>query len=147
MTHLPDRSQYSRRSLLAMALKGSCVAVISAGVLPLVGCSDDNKKTQPTTGGEFKHGIASGDPLANAVILWTRITPLIDSTTADGILVNWEVATDNTFKNIVNSGAAQVTASHDYTLKVDAQNLQPATIYYYRFSTSTHHSAVGVTKT
>jgi len=79
----------------------------------------------------FYHGIASGDPLPNAVLLWTRITP--DSATAAPITLTWEIATDTAFANVVANGAGTASAARDFTLTVDATGLTPNTVYYYRF--------------
>jgi len=79
---------------------------------------------------EFLHGAASGDPLEDRVVLWTRITA--EATTAP-IAVRWEVSTDPRFKTLVRQGDARATASRDYTVKVDVTGLKPATDYFYRF--------------
>jgi alkaline phosphatase D len=78
----------------------------------------------------FLHGVASGDPLEDRVVLWTRITA--EATTAP-IAVRWEVATDPAFKTIVRQGQATATAARDHTVKVDVTGLKPATDYFYRF--------------
>src|SRR5687767_5700577 len=77
----------------------------------------------------FYHGVASGDPLTDRVILWTRITSQNPSET-----VGWQIATDTTFSTIANFGSENTNASSDFTVKVDATGLQPNTWYYYRFS-------------
>ena len=58
----------------------------------------------------FKHGVASGDPLQDRVVLWTRITA--EATTAP-IGVQWDVATDPAFKTIVRQGHATATSGRD----------------------------------
>jgi len=78
----------------------------------------------------FLHGVASGDPLEDRVVLWTRITA--EATTAP-IAVRWDVATDPAFKTIVRQGQATAVAARDYTVKVDVTGLKPATDYHYRF--------------
>jgi alkaline phosphatase D len=90
----------------------------------------------------FYHGVASGDPLSDRVILWTRITSQNAIET-----VNWEIATDTTFTTIINSGSTTTDASKDYTVKVDATGLQPNTWYYYRFSNNGKYSIIGRTRT
>lgn len=90
----------------------------------------------------FYHGVASGDPLTDRVILWSRIT------TADANpTVNWQIATDLAFANIVTSGTYTTDASRDYTIKVDATGLQANTWYYYRFSYNGTNSLIGRTRT
>lgn len=93
----------------------------------------------------FYHGVASGDPLDDAVILWTRVTD--DTLTADSVLVNWRIATDTSMATIVNSGMGYAKASSDWTFKVDATGLQPGTWYYYDFESLGEHSIMGRTKT
>ena len=99
----------------------------------------------------FYHGVASGDPLSDRVIIWTRITLPIDSRIAwvnidsqsavsnssvfdTTVQVAWQVATDTLFANVVNSGTVSTDSSLDYTVKVDVTGLQPNSWYYYRFS-------------
>lgn len=79
----------------------------------------------------FYHGVASGDPLPNAVLLWTRVTP--DSATAAPITLTWELATDTAFANIVASGSGITSAAKDFTLTVEATGLLANVVYYYRF--------------
>jgi alkaline phosphatase D len=90
----------------------------------------------------FFHGIASGDPTANSVILWTRITGAEE--TAE---VLWEIATDTTFSTIVSNGNVSATAQNDYTVKVIATNLSENSWYYYRFLTNGIYSPMGRTRT
>lgn len=90
----------------------------------------------------FYHGVASGDPLTDRVILWTRVTTE-DAT----VSVDWEIATDTGFTNIINTGTVSTDSSRDYTVKVDATGLQDNTWYYYRFSALGKHSITGRTRT
>ena len=92
----------------------------------------------------FYHGVASGDPLSDRVILWTRITL---NPPVDPVSVNWQIATDTLFSNIINSGTASTDSTKDYTIKVDAAGLQQNTWYYYRFIYDTVKSVVGRTRT
>lgn len=91
----------------------------------------------------FRHGVASGDPLADSVILWTRITAPAAATPE----VAWEVAADAAFRRIVLRGAAQTGAERDFSVKIDANGLRPATTYYYRFLALGERSPIGRTKT
>lgn len=95
------------------------------------------------TGGLFSHGVASGDPLSDRVILWTRVTAPSPGT----LNLSWEVASDPNFGGIVARGTATTGAEQDYTVKVDATGLQPASVYYYRFYVGSEPSPVGRTKT
>ena len=91
----------------------------------------------------FYHGVASGDPLSNKVIIWTRVTPEADSI----IHVKYYVATDTSFNNIVKSGETKTELNLDYTVKVDVDGLSPGTTYYYYFKAIGETSAIGRTKT
>lgn len=91
----------------------------------------------------FYHGVASGDPLTDRVVLWTRITPDV----AGPVMVNWSVATDTGMNNVVQSGTATTDGTVDYTLQVDASGLQPNTWYYYQFEKDGRFSVVGRTHT
>ena len=93
----------------------------------------------------FRHGIASGDPLSDRVILWTRVTPLVGYTGT--IDVEWIVARDPRMTRIVGRGSARTSAARDFTVKIDASSLDPATTYYYRFAALREQSYVGRTRT
>ncbi len=93
----------------------------------------------------FYHGVASGDPLTDRVIIWTRITP--DSGVSALKNVNWQVATDSLFKSVVKSGIFTTYSSIDYTVKVDVTGLQPGTTYYYAFSYQGTYSLTGRMRT
>ena len=92
----------------------------------------------------FTHGVASGDPLSDRVILWTRVIP---QKANDTLTVFWQVATDQGFARVVASGQTTVSADSDYTVKVDATGLQPDQRYFYRFNARGVSSATGTTKT
>lgn len=92
----------------------------------------------------FYHGVASGDPQTNSVIIWSRIT--LDSFTTS-VSVQWEMYADVTLSQLVQSGTTVTDSSKDYTIKVDVQNLQPDAWYYYRFTYDTFHSVIGRTRT
>jgi phosphodiesterase/alkaline phosphatase D-like protein len=94
--------------------------------------------------GVFSHGVASGDPAATSVVLWTRISPAEDGSRA---LVLWEIAGDETFAAIVGSGEATTGLSRDWTVKALADGLTPGATYYYRFRIGEAVSPVGRTKT
>ena len=93
----------------------------------------------------FTHGVASGDPLADRVILWTRVLP--GSGAAERLDVAWEIATDEAFQQIISSGATTTDSNIDYTVKVDAAGLTPASQYFYRFSAQGVYSVTGRTRT
>ncbi len=92
----------------------------------------------------FYHGVASGDPLNDRVVIWTRVTPKDSLRTID---VNWEIATDSTFTMVVNQGTFLTNPSRDYTVKVDVDKLSAGTQYFYRFRSLGTMSPIGKTKT
>ena len=91
----------------------------------------------------FYHGVASGDPLSDAVIIWTRIT----TQNLGNLTVTWKMATDTLFSDVVQSGAAMTNDNRDHTVKVDVSGLLPATYYYYQFEYDGRKSLIGRTKT
>ena len=94
----------------------------------------------------FRHGVASGDPLADRVILWTRVTPA-NGATAKEIDVQWLVATDERMTRVVRRGTARTSAARDFTVKVDAGGLDEGRPYFYAFEAGGDRSRVGRTKT
>lgn len=93
----------------------------------------------------FYHGVASGDPLPDRVIIWTRVTP--DSGSVGPINVTWRMATDTNFAQVVANGNEVADLSRDFTVKVDVTGLQSNTVYYYEFSALGRNSLIGRTKT
>lgn len=129
---------FSRRDFLALSAKGVGAAVLSYG---LMGCSSDNDDN--TVAADFLHGVASGDPTQDAVIIWTRVTPQ----TAGDVRVSWQVSRDGAFSDLVTTGEMVTNAERDYTVKVDAIGLESGSRYFYRFMTGDKTSTVGMTKT
>lgn len=96
-------------------------------------------------GSLFQHGIASGDPLQDRVILWTRISPAVEENSL--FPVSWVVSADSDLRTAYRSGVAFTNATADYTVKVDVTGLQPNQTWYYQFSTGGALSPVGRTRT
>ena len=92
----------------------------------------------------FEHGVASGDPLEDRVVLWTRVTPLESQ---KRVRVTVEVASDEEFRSLVHSSSESATAKSDYTVKTDVGGLSAGTAYYYRFRSGEAASVVGRTRT
>jgi alkaline phosphatase D len=129
----------TRRDFLAMSAKGAGAVVVSYG---LMGCSSDDDDDDVVSG-QFLQGVASGDPAADAVILWTRVTPDVEG----DITVSWEVATDSNFSQVVTNGQTVTNKNRDYTVKVDAVGLEAGQQYYYRFKAGETVSEMGQTRT
>lgn len=131
-------STYDRRAFLRRAgLAGAAGAALGLG-LPRPPARADESLAP------FEHGVASGDPLSDRVILWTRVRPPTDGGQVE---VAWWVATDLDRTSVVASGLTTTGAEHDWTVKVDATGLSPATHYYYGFEALGRRSLVGRTKT
>ena len=92
----------------------------------------------------FRHGVASGDPLTDRVILWTRVTPRAD---AGAVSVTWRIADDERFERTVAQGTAETSAARDFTVKVDAGTLRAGRRYYYAFESGGERSTIGRTRT
>ena len=133
-------SQNSRRQFIrdftftTVAVSGS-LALSACGVNHLI-----------PTSVSFLHGVASGDPLSDRVMLWSRVSP---SNAPEGkdIDITWEVASDDQFTKIIKTGSVATNAARDYTVKVDVNGLSANTAYFYRFSFDTTRSPFGRTKT
>lgn len=130
-------SKITRRAALGAAIAGGAAA-----------CSRPAPRTpHDAVSGEadaiFAHGVASGDPAADSVVLWTRIS----STGADDIALRWQIARDAEFKDIAGEGEIIAAAAADFTAKAIASGLQPGGAYFYRFRTGDAVSPIGRTKT
>ncbi len=90
----------------------------------------------------FRHGVASGDPLRDRVVIWTRA-----STDAPSAILQWEVAQDAAFRRVTRKGTVAADAARDHTAKVDVDDLRPGTNYFYRFRAEEVVSPVGRTRT
>lgn len=94
----------------------------------------------------FTLGVASGDPLDDAVILWTRLDPAVGLPEGD-IEVAWEVANDPDMTDIVASGTGMAVAALGHSVHVDAVGLVPDAMFHFRFSVGGFESTVGRTRT
>lgn len=91
----------------------------------------------------FYHGVASGDPLQDKVIIWTRVTPETDTI----IPIEFFVATDTLFQQMVYQGSGTTDFTKDYTFKYDVPGLSPGTTYFYYFRALGKNSLIGRTRT
>lgn len=81
----------------------------------------------------FLHGVGSFDPTSDAVIIWTRFTPM-ENEAGQTIPVNWEVSKDPDFRRIVASGTQPCSRENDFTVLVDVAGLPSDEKFFYRFS-------------
>lgn len=112
------------------------------GGSPVSGCDAGSLPVADGANGVFQHGVASGDPTASSVILWTAISNATAPTN-----VTLEVYRDEALTLLEQRLCTQATAARAYTVKIDVTNLRPDTTYYYRFISSGVRSVTGRTKT
>ena len=129
----------SRRAFLRAAAS-------SAAAWPLVA------RAQGSNGPErvFRHGVASGDPLSDRVILWTRVTPTNAPSgipSGETVDVRWQIAIDEHLTHVVARGTVPTTAERDFTVKVDVEGLLPGRVYFYAFGAGGEQSPIGRTRT
>ncbi|WP_371397192.1 alkaline phosphatase [Fretibacter rubidus] len=100
---------------------------------------------RPFMRGTFAHGIASGDPRRDAVVLWTRVTP--DDMTDGPVSVLWHISENEDFEPMLRSGVVKAEAANNWTAKVDVTALPSGKTLYYRFIVGDVTSPTGQTKT
>ncbi|AWT44420.1 MULTISPECIES: alkaline phosphatase D family protein [Streptomyces] len=109
------------------------------------------KKPRRITEDPFTLGVASGDPLPDSVVLWTRLAPkpleegggLGD----ESVAVLWELSLDESFAAPVRAGTAIAFPDYGHSVHIDVQGLTPSTVFYYRFRVGAWVSPVGRTRT
>ncbi|SDS61303.1 alkaline phosphatase D family protein [Actinoplanes derwentensis] len=105
----------------------------------------------PATAYPFTLGVASGDPLPEGVVLWTRLAPRpfdpAGGLPATDHPVQWQVAEDEHFTRLVRQGTATAAAGYGHSVHVDVRGLQPGRDYFYRFRSGGHLSPAGRTRT
>ncbi|WP_139981471.1 alkaline phosphatase D family protein [Nocardioides litoris] len=134
-----------RRTVLATGSAGAALTTLATTV-------DATPADAAGAGARFfRHGVASGDPMPDRVVLWTRVTPTAAATPGSGTgpaaRVRWEVSTRKDFRRVVRRGQVVTGAHRDHTVKLDVTGLKPATWYYYRFTYRGARSRVGRTRT
>ena len=136
-----------RRIFLASAAR---LAALTATAGSLAGSGASAADRLNGAGYPFALGVASGSPLPDAVVLWTRINydPLhAGATPAIALNVRWEVADDEAFRRIVAKGQAVATPELAHSVHVDVTGLAPGRWYWYRFIFGDAVSPVGRTRT
>lgn len=118
-----------RKALMAFGLMGAAPAVSGSGQAPIKGA-------------HYIHGVASGDPLSDRLILWTRVSGL-DAATE----VVWQISEDPAFVTVTQTGRFITDAGRDYTVKVDVAGLKPDQTYHYRFTCQGVTSPTGQART
>ncbi len=148
---MPDPKQQllaaraTRRRFLTVS--GAAAALALAGTLPRDGVATARRlRDYP-----FALGIASGDPLPDGVVLWTRLAPRplqpFGGMEYVQVPVRWEVALDERFRRVVRRGTAVARPETAHSVHVDVRGLAPGHEYFYRFATREERSPVGRTRT
>jgi len=136
-------TRLSRRGLLAST--GAAIGLLACQRLPAT------PPVAETAGsGLFTLGVASGDPLPDGVVLWTRLAPkpLDGGGMPDRVVdVEWEVATDEGFRQVVRRGVEPARPELGHSVHVEVGGLQSAAWYWYRFRSGNNESRVGRTRT
>ena len=140
-----ERLEHTRRALIRRF--GAAAGLMVAA--PLIG---GRASAQPVfTKSPFQLGIASGEPAPDGVVLWTRLAPeplqIGFGMTSTRVDVKWEVAADEAFRTVVQSGTTQAMPHLAHSVHVEVAGLQPARPYWYRFTAGGVQSPVGRTKT
>ena len=137
----------SRRDLFSASL----FVVAGAAATTVTGQNAPAAAVADPAATRFSHGVASGDPLPDGILLWTRVTPSPADVPGSGlgadVSVTWEVAEDSGFLRQAASGTVITGSARDHTVKVVPTGLQPGTRYWYRFTSGGVTSPVGRTKT
>jgi phosphodiesterase/alkaline phosphatase D-like protein len=139
----------SRRNFLTVS--GAAAALALTGSLPEIRAAAAGWTGRPDRRDPFTLGVASGDPLPDAVVIWTRLAP--DPLAPFGgmdrrpVEVQWQVAEDEQFRRVVRDGTFKARPESSHSVHVDVRGLRPWRHYWYRFRVNGRLSPVGRTKT
>ena len=143
---LRQKSQFSKRQFLQLAAFGAASAATLSLPRSVWSQTDSPRKFQSDP---FALGVASGSPTHDSVVLWTRLveSSLDNRSNNSSVTVRWEVADDDAFTRIVQTGQHLATADLGHSVHVELQNLQPDRWYFYRFMSGDAISSIGKTRT
>ena len=142
-----QKGLWNRRELVSLSGIGAVALAFD-----MVGRSESPTRSRPEfSANPFSLGIASGDPLPDSVVLWTRLAPepleSFGGMDAVTVPVGWQVAEDAGFRRVVRSGTALAFPEYVHSVHVDVRGLRPGREYFYRFRAGAELSPVGRTKT
>ncbi|GAB3814939.1 alkaline phosphatase PhoD [Kribbella italica] len=145
----PEPAGLGRRSFLQ--LSGLSAATVALGVT--APASADATPRRPVPSGAFALGVASGDPVADGFVLWTKLAP--EPLALDGhggmppydVPVRYEVAEDERFRKVVRTGTAIASPELGHAVHPQVRGLRPGREYFYRFRAGQEISPVGRSKT
>jgi alkaline phosphatase D len=141
-----DRRRISRREFIGIGGMSAAALLLGTGAL-----SSNSVLAEPFFRDDpFKLGVASGDPLPDGVVLWTRLAP--DPLNGGGmpprnVPVRWEVAADAGFRKVVRRGTVIATPELGHSAHPEVRGLEPGREYWYRFKVGPEVSPIGRTKT
>jgi alkaline phosphatase D len=122
-------------------LRRHFVQLFASGVLlALNACTRGVKSVRAYS---FDHGVASGDPLEDGVIIWTRVS----GASGEPVTVSWSVANNPGMRSALRRGVVETGPDRDYTVKVDVSNLPAGAELYYAFRVEGIVSPTGRTRT
>ncbi|MCH1403845.1 MAG: PhoD-like phosphatase N-terminal domain-containing protein, partial [Candidatus Nanopelagicales bacterium] len=122
----------------------------AAGVIALGGLPGCRGRSLRFTAEPFTFGVASGDPSPDGVVLWGRLDASVVRDAGASQLpvdVSWEIAADDSFRQIVRSGRADALPELGHSVHIEAAGLESGTEYFYRLHSGGATSPVGRTKT
>ncbi|MEV5614113.1 alkaline phosphatase D family protein [Streptomyces sp. NPDC052225] len=135
-----------------LTVTGAAAALAFATNLPTAGTAAAAElDSAKITGDPFTLGLASGDPLPDSVLLWTRLAPspyeLGGGLPAERVEVRWELALDERFRRVIRRGTATAHPEFNHSVHVEVDHLAPGRVYYYRFRAGRWVSETGRTRT
>ncbi|MFD7403457.1 alkaline phosphatase D family protein [Streptomyces sp. NPDC059866] len=135
-----------------LTVTGAAAALAFAVNLPTAGVAGAAElDAARITDDPFTLGVASGDPLPDSVLLWTRLAPSPyesgSGLPAERVEVRWELALDEGFRRVVRRGKATAHPEFNHTVHVEVDDLAPGRVYYYRFRVGSWVSETGRTRT
>jgi alkaline phosphatase D len=142
----------NRRNFLKTTGKSAAATAIGLSI-PAINQTEEIEAVPVFTGNPFTLGVASGDPLPDSVVLWTRLAP--NPLAEDGkggmenryVSVQWEISYDEAFNKTVLSGKEIAAPELGHSVHAEVYGLKPGKEYYYRFKAGNEISPVGRTKT
>ncbi|MDA3625114.1 alkaline phosphatase D family protein [Saccharopolyspora sp. WRP15-2] len=148
---VPLSSRVSRRAVLLGG--AAALGATALGSSALANALSSPGAGLPRLADPFTLGVASGDPMPDGVVLWTRLAPKPTADDGHGgmpdkvVPVQWEVAEDEKFTKIVQSGETDAAPEYAHSVHVELEGLQPGAEYFYRFRAEGEISPVGRTRT
>ena len=137
-----DPLRVSRKDFVRMGGLGVAAVILGVEATADRAFADPKFSSNP-----FTLGVASGDPLPDGVVLWTRLLPEFGGLPGQKVRVRWVIADDEAVTKVVKSGEVMTGPGSGYSVHVDARGLRSDREYYYRFRVGNYLSPVGRTRT